>query len=162
MSDLMKLLHVLTAFWFVSGLFGRTITMWLAARTPDIRMVKALVRLAGYFERLMVIPGSLAVLGFGLGAAWLRHWPVFGSLQGSPINWLFISTLLYLSMIPIVALVFIPRGKVFAQSLERAVAHGTVTADLQAAFHDRAVKIAHTYEFVMTVVVIVLMVTKPF
>jgi uncharacterized membrane protein len=158
----MKFLHVVTAFWFISGLVGRTVTMWQASSTTDMHMVTTLVRLAGYFERLMVIPGSLAVLGFGLVTAWLQRWPLLGTLQGSPSNWLLVSTLIYLTMIPLIALVFVPRGKIFGKALEEAVGQGKVTATLTAAFHDRTVGIAHVYEWVTTVVITFLMVTKPF
>jgi uncharacterized membrane protein len=154
----MKFLHVVTAFWFISGLVGRTLTMWQASSTSDMHMVTRLVRLAGYFERLMVIPGSLAVLGFGLVTAWLQRWP----LLGSPANWLLVSTLIYLTMIPLIAFIFVPRGKIFGKALEEAVSQGKVTSTLTAAFHDRAVGIAHGYEWVTTVVITFLMVTKPF
>jgi uncharacterized membrane protein len=158
----MKLLHVVTAFWFISGLLGRTLTMWQASKATDIQMVKMLVRLAGYFEHLMVRPGSLAVLGFGLVTAWLQRWPILGSLQGVPSNWLLISTLLYLSVIPIIVFVFMPRGKIFGKALEDAATLGTVTGDLTAAFRDRVVGIAHGYELTVTAIVIILMVMKPF
>ncbi len=162
MTLFMKFLHIATAMWFISGLLGRTLIMWQASKAADVRMVRMLVRLAGYFERWMVIPGSLVVLGFGLATAWLQHWPLLGSLQGSPSNWLLISTLLSLSMIPVIALVFVPRGKVFGKALEQAEAQATVTADLKAAFHDRAVGAAHIYELAITGIILLLMVMKPF
>lgn len=162
MALFMKFLHVATAIWFVSGLIGRTLTMWQASKADDVQMVKTLVRLAGYFERWMVIPGSLVVFGFGLITAWLQHWPILGSLQGSPSNWLLLSTLLSLSMIPVIALIFVPRGKIFGKALEQAEAQRTVTSDLDAAFHDRAVGAAHVYELAITVVITLLMVLKPF
>jgi uncharacterized membrane protein len=162
MPLLMKFFHIITAIWFISGLLGRTLIMWQASKTLDVQMVKTLVRLAGYFERWLVIPGSLAVLGFGLITAWLQRWPLLGSLQGSPVNWLLVSTLLYLSMIPIIMFVFLPRGKVFEKALDRAVSLGTVTAALTAAFHDRVVGLAHVYELAVTAVITFLMVSKPF
>ena len=162
MTLLMKFFHVVTAIWFISGLLGRTLTMWQASRTADVHMVGILVRLAGYFERWMVIPGSLAVLGFGLITAWLQRWPILGSAQGSQTLWLLVSTLLYLSMIPLVKFVFLPRGKIFENALESAVNTGTVTSALTATFRDRAVALAHVYELVATLVITLLMVLKPF
>jgi uncharacterized membrane protein len=158
MPLLMKLFHVITAFWFIAGLLGRTITMRQAARTSDVRMLATLVALAGRFENLMVIPGSMAVLGFGLVTAWLQGWPLLGASS----NWLFISTLLVLSMIPIIILIFVPRGKIFGKALEDAQVQGIVTPQLQAAFADRYVTAAHVYELASTLVVIILMVAKPF
>jgi uncharacterized membrane protein len=153
----MKFLHVATAFWFISGLVGRTLTMWQASKASDVQIVRTLVNLAGYFERWMVRPGSMAVLGFGLVTAWLQRWPL-----GSPANWLWLSTALYLSLVPVIAFIFLPRGKVFGSALEAAVAAGSVTTDLTAAFHDRAVRLAHRYELAITVMIILLMVLKPF
>jgi uncharacterized membrane protein len=157
MPLIMKFLHIVTAFWFIAGLLGRTLTMWQASKSTDIQLIRTLVQLAGYFERWMVIPGSLAVLGFGLATAWLQHWPL-----GSPAYWLLISTLLYLSIIPIIILIFVPRGKIFRKALETSVASETVTADLTAAFHDRVVHYAHIYELATTAVIILFMVLKPF
>lgn len=154
-----KFLHILTAFWFIGGILGRTISMWQASKTSDVQMVNTLVRVAGCFERWMVIPGSFAVLGFGLGTAWLQRWPMLTQGQA---NWLLVSTLIYLSMIPIIKFVFLPRGKVFASALQGSLAQGQVTSALNAAFHDRAVGAAHIYELVTTVLIIYLMVAKPF
>jgi uncharacterized membrane protein len=153
----MKFLHIITAFWFISGLVGRTLTMWRASKSTDVQMIRALVGLSGYFEMWMVRPGSMAVLGFGLVTAWLQRWPL-----GSPANWLWLSTVLYLSLIPVIIFVFLPRGKIFGRALDAAVAAGSVTADLTAAFHDGAVRLAHRYELAVTVVIILLMVLKPF
>jgi uncharacterized membrane protein len=158
----MKFLHVITAFAFIGGLVGRTVTMWQASKSSDVQMVRTLVHVAGYFERLMVIPGSLAVLGFGLITAWLQRWPLLGALGGSSSNWLLVSTLIYLTMIPMIIFVFVPRGKIFGKALEEAVALGTVTSVLNAAFHDRAVGIAHVYEWLTTIIITFLMVAKPF
>src|SRR5215207_3312421 len=158
----MKFLHVATALMFIGGLIGRTLIMWHASKTDDVKMVREAVRLAGYFERWLVIPGSFAVLGFGLITAWVQHWNVLGSLQGSPSNWLLVSTVLYLTMIPLIKFVFLPRGKVFAQALEDAEVQGIVTPRLTDAFHDQAVRFAHHYEWATTVVITLLMVMKPF
>lgn len=70
--------------------------------------------------------------------------------------------ILYLSSIPFIPLVFIPRGRVFEQALDRAKERGEVTPELSAAFHDRAVAFARNYELIMIAAIIVLMVTKPF
>jgi uncharacterized membrane protein len=162
MTLFVKFLHVITAMWFIGGLLGRTLTMWQASRTRDVLMVSTLVRLGGYFERWMVIPGSFAVLGFGLVTAWLARWPLLGSLQGIPSNWLLVSTVLYLSMIPLIRFVFLPRGKVFEQALTSALALGSVTSELSAAFRDRVVGAAHVYELATVVLITWLMVAKPF
>ena len=59
-------LHVVIAFGFVAGLIGRNITLAKARATDDLGQVGTLVGLATRFERLLVIPGSFAVLVSGL------------------------------------------------------------------------------------------------
>jgi uncharacterized membrane protein len=158
----LRLLHVLTAFWLVSGLVGRGLTLAQAERTTDIPRMRSLLTLAGRFERLMVIPASFAVLLFGLLTAWVLGVPLLGFLQGASSNWLLLSLLLYLSTIPLIPLIFIPRGKAFESALEEATAQGTVTTGLQTAFADPVVRAAHIYEFAAIAVVLILMVTRPF
>jgi uncharacterized membrane protein len=66
---LLKLLHVLTSIWFISGLLGRWVALGQAARSDNVRTTRALTDLAGRFERTMVIPGSLILLVTGLFTA---------------------------------------------------------------------------------------------
>ena len=68
----------------------------------------------------------------------------------------------FLTMIPLVPLVFLPRGKVFEAALSEAVAAGEATAGLRAAFADPAVAAARRYERIVVAVIIVPMVTRPF
>jgi hypothetical protein len=75
---------------------------------------------------------------------------------------LFVSLVLFVSIIPIIPLIFLPKGRVFAAALDEATAAGTVTDRLRLAFHDRTVFMAHVYELVVVTVVFVLMVAKPF
>ena len=162
MMVLFKLLHVLSAIWFISGLLGRGLTLSQAAKTTDVESVASLVQLSGRFERLMVIPGTMVVLLFGFATAWLQGAPLLGVLQGATSNWLLVSLVLVISMIPIVPLVFIPRGKRFEQALAAALARGQVTPELSSAFADKGVAMARTYELLVVVVVVILMITKPF
>jgi hypothetical protein len=62
----------------------------------------------------------------------------------------------------LVPTVFIPRGRVFGAILEEAVRLDRVTERLAAAFRDPVVRLAHIYEIAALVVIIFLMVTKPF
>jgi hypothetical protein len=64
--------------------------------------------------------------------------------------------------VPLVPLVFLPRGRVFERELASAVGRGVVTPQLSAAFRDPAVRAARTYEVVVVAAIVVLMVTKPF
>jgi uncharacterized membrane protein len=100
------LLHVAVAFWFVAGLVGRNLTLARARASDQLGSAAALVELAGRFERLMVIPGSFAVLVLGLLAAWATDRPFTGPGNG----WLLASLLLYVPLFAMVPLVFLPRG----------------------------------------------------
>lgn len=159
---LAKLLHVLTGFWFAGGLLGRTVAHAQARRTPDLRDLDAVLRLGSRFERLMVRPGSLAIFVTGLLTAFLGGWPVLGALQGSSVNWVLASLALFLSVFLLIPLVFLPRGRRFRAALEEARAAGQVTPRLAAAFGDRAVAVAHAYEWAAVVAITYLMVAKPF
>jgi hypothetical protein len=150
------LLHVATAFWFVAGLAGRDVSITRAARAIDIASVQALTGAAGVFDRFFVIPGSIAVLVAGLIAM------VATDLSLGDQTWLLVALVLFLTIIPLVPLVFVPRGKVFEAALGEAVTAGEVTPGLRTAFADRAVAGARWYERIVVAVVIVLMVTKPF
>jgi hypothetical protein len=107
---------------------------------------------------MSVRTGSFAVLILGLLAAWARDLPLAGSGSG----WLLVSLILFLSNIPLIPLIFLPRGRVFERELADARVQGSVTPGLSAALRDRAVQVARTYELLTLAVIIALMVTKPF
>jgi uncharacterized membrane protein len=158
----LKFLHILAAFWLVIGIIGRGVVQYKAAQSQDIQAVRALLTVSTVFERGMVIPASTAVLLAGLVTAWAQGWPILGFLQGGTSNWVLVSLLLFLSMMPIIPFVFLPRGKVFEREFTAAVEQGQVTPELTAAFHDPAVRAGHIYEIAAIVVIIALMVLKPF
>jgi hypothetical protein len=150
------LCHIASAFWFVAGLAGRDVTLARARTAADVGTIKALTDTAGVFDKRMVIPGSMAVLVFGLVAAFI------GDLSFSDNGWLLLALVLYLSLLPIVPLVFVPKGKVFDAALQDAVSKGEATPALREAMADRAVLGARWYERIVVAVIIVLMITKPF
>jgi hypothetical protein len=154
----MILVHVLSAFWFVAGLIGRDVTLGKARRARDVRVVGELAELAGRFDRAMVMPGSIVVLALGLITAWVQGRPFTGTGNW----WLLTSLLVYLSIVPLVPLVFLPRGRIFEGALADATQRGEVTLELTTSLNDRAVLGARLYERLAVVTVLVLMVTKPF
>ncbi len=154
--DWWVLLHVATAFWFVAGLAGRDVLMTRARKATDMASIRTLTDAAGIFDRFFVIPGSMAVLVAGLITAFVEH------LSFADQTWLLVSLLLYLSLIPLVPLVFLPRGKIFEAALEEAEAARQVTPALRTAFDDRAVWGARRFEWVVVAVIVILMVTEPF
>jgi uncharacterized membrane protein len=160
---LMKLLHVLTAFWFISGVIGRDFAFWRAGKATNVQAVQALLQISDFFERYAVIPVSMAVFLFGLIITFLQRWPLFGFLQGSPINWLLVSFLLFLGIsLAIGLLKLVPRRKERTRALEEAVVQGAITPALTAALNDKVVVRFRMVELIILIVIIILMVTKPF
>jgi hypothetical protein len=156
------LLHVVSAFAFVAGLVGREVTRAYARRQEKIEPFVQLVGLSRWFERKLVMHASHAIIVLGVATAWVRGWPLLGVLQGSSINWVFVSLLLYLTTIPLVPLIFVPRGKVFRERLAEAQTQGFITPQLRAAMNDPVVRAAHIGEELVIAVIIYLMVMKPF
>jgi hypothetical protein len=160
---LMKLLHVLAAFWFMSGLVGRDFAFWWAGKVKDVHAAHALLQVSEFFERYAVIPVSVAVLLFGLIVTWMQKWPLFGFLQGSASNWLLISFILFVGISVVIApLGMVARRKERTRALEEALTQGTITLRLMAALHDKVVTRFRAAELVIVVVIIILMVTKRF
>jgi Predicted integral membrane protein (DUF2269) len=157
-AELFVLLHVATAFWFVAGLLGRGVTIARARSAGDIELMSHLMDLAGRFERLMVIPGSMVVVLLGLFAAWWGDVPFTG--EGN--WWLLTSLLLFVAIGLLVPTVFLPRGKVFERAFEDAKSKGEITAELRSALDDPAVRNARWIELIVVALILTLMVTKPF
>ena len=159
----MKLMHVLTSFWFISGVVGRDFAFWRAAKATDVRAAHALLQISDFFERYAVIPVSIAVLVFGLVVTWMQKWPLFGFLQGSSTNWLLVSFALFVGISAFIApLGLITRRKERTDAMQEALAQGTMTSRLLAALNDKVVNRFRAMEMVILVVIIVLMVMKPF
>jgi Predicted integral membrane protein (DUF2269) len=150
-------LHVVTAFLLVAGLIGRGIVLGRARRSTDLQEIDVLLPVADRFEKI-VIPSSGAILVLGLLAMWAQDRPLFTDGE----YWLLASLVLYLSLIPQVPLIFLPRGRVFEAALDDSRQRGSVTPKLTAAFHDPWVAFARTYEIVVIAIVIALMILKPF
>lgn len=155
-------LHVSSAIAMIAGLIGRELTRRQARNSGDIDTLVALMGASGQFESRLVIPGSMAMLVFGVILAVMGGWPLFGILQGADANWLFVSVLLTAATFPLIAFVFLPRGKVYEAALSEAVSRGQVTGALTAAFDDNAVRIGHIVEAALVGIVLFLMIAKPF
>ena len=162
LAGIAVVVHVLFVFWLVAGVVGRDVCYRQAERATDLSALRTMVGLGSRFELTMVRPATFAVLVAGLIAAWARGWPILGFLQGSAPNWVLAALLIYLSIIPIIVFVFIPRGKIYHAALTAATTAGTITPDLRAALADPAVRAARAYEMGMVVVLTWLMVSKPF
>jgi uncharacterized membrane protein len=158
----LRFLHIASAMLFVGGLFARQVVRSVAHKTDDVDHFASLTYGAGRIENLMVIPGNMAVIIFGVILALITNAPLLGFLQGASQNWLLLSNVLLILGLVAVPLVFVPRGKVFAALLPSALAVGQVTPQLRTQLNDPVVRLIHWYELVSTVFIIGLMVFKPF
>ena len=160
-GSLLVVVHVGSVLWLVAGILGRDVCYRQAGRTDDLAALRTMAALGSTFELGFVRPATFVVLVTGLIAAWIRGWPILGFLQGAPTNWVLVSLLIYLSVIPIIILVFIPKGLIYRKALEDADERGEVTPALRATINDPVVGAARAYELVMIGALVVLMVTKP-
>ena len=161
LTEFVVVVHAVVGVVFVAGLIGRWIVLGAAAHANDLQAIRTLLDVTGPFERI-VIRGSAGVGLLGLAAALVQGRPFLGPLQGVGIDWLFVSVILFLSILPLVPLVFLPRGRVFAAALEDAGLRCEYTDALHRAFHDPVTRAAHVYELGAVTVILVLMFTKPF
>ena len=160
---LMKLLHVLASFWLISGVVGRGLAFWQARKAKDVQAIHALLQISEFFEKYAIIPVSIMVLVFGLIVTWMQKWPLFGFLQGSPSNWLLVSFLLFVGLSAFIApLGLVARRKERMRAVKEALAQDTITLRLLAALNDKVVIRYRIIEFIVSVIIIILMVTKPF
>ena len=160
-TGVVVVIHALIGVLFIAGLIGRWMILGAAARATELPAMKTLTAAAGPFERIVIVTSPLILL-FGVVAAFMQGRSILGPLTGGDIDWLFVSLLLYLSVLPLIPLVFIPRGKVFGAILAAATAEGRVTPALQAAWEDPVTRAAHLYELGSVTIVLILMLTKPF
>jgi hypothetical protein len=73
-----------------------------------------------------------------------------------------LTVLLIIPILILIPTVFIPRGRVFESAMAEAREARTVTPTLRAAWSDPAVAMARRYELVAIVIIVGLMVLKPF
>ena len=161
LATVLKVVHTIFGVWLIAAVVGRWVTLSRAAASDELGAVHTLLGLSDRFERwVRLIPNAVLILGIATAIAQSRLF--LGPFQGAAIDWLFVSLVLYLSIVPWIPLVFLPRGRLFAAALAEADHQGAVTGRLTAAFHDRVVFAGHVYELVILVVVLTLMIAKPF
>jgi len=158
----LRLLHVSSSMIFIGGIFARQAVRVQGKRSTDIHTLAAYYAAAGRIEKLMVIPGNAAVIVFGVILAIIVKAPIFGFLQGSSQNWLLTTNVLLVVGGLMVPLIYLPRGKTFDRLMEDALARNQVTDELKLHLADTVVKSAHIFEMSMLVVIVILMVFKPF
>lgn len=159
---LLKFLHIVAVIVCVGGLFARQLVRRHAKKLNDVGLFAAFSQAAGRIETVMVIPGMMAIMVLGVILALIGRLPMIGFLQGASENWLLVSNILLIGILAIIPTVLVPRGKVFAPILQAALAKGEITSELRMAMDDSAVNLAHLYEEVALIVIVALMVLKPF
>ncbi|HEY3474263.1 MAG TPA: DUF2269 family protein [Anaerolineales bacterium] len=123
-----KLLHVLAAFWLISGVVGRDFAFWRAGKATSVQAIQALLQVSDFFECYAVIPVSVAVLVLGLIITSMQKWPLLGFLQGASSNWLLVSSFLFLSISAVIGpLRLVARRTERTRALEEALAQEAVT-----------------------------------
>src|SRR3990172_12792135 len=128
----LRFLHIASTIVFIGGIFARQLVRALAEKTEDVRIFAALSQAAGRIENVLIIPGNLAVIVFGLILALVTGAPILGFLQGASRNWLLVSNLLLAFGFLTVPLVFVPRGKKFDVVLKKALSEGRMSSELRA------------------------------
>ena len=159
---LIVLVHIFSAFGTVAGMIGREVTSAQLARASDLRTFLALSQLTGRFDQRLVQPASMVLFVSGIVLAVLEGYPLLGFLQGGAVNWLLAANVLVLSIVALIVLVFVPRGRQYAEVLQEAETRGEITPTLRATLSDPVVVWAHRWENLAVGLVILLMVVKPF
>ena len=157
---LLKLLHVLSAMWLVSGLLGRAVALSAARRAPDMRILKAIADVSGRLENLMVAPGIFAVLVTGIVTAIVGGVSLFGPFGEGPL-WVFIPVVLMLVAI-VTGPITLRHDREWGQALEDAARQGAVTDRLRGFLDGRAMLRRYTPDISFVAFIVVLMVLKPF
>ena len=157
---LLKLLHIASVLALFAGLVGRAVTYRQARQSTELAALVPLLEASGWFDRFLVIPGSMLVLLTGGALADLAHWP-FRTGSGTP-TWLLVALLVYLSLVPVIAVVLVPRRRRREAAFHASIAARRLTNELASALADPVVTWARRYEWLVMVSVLTLMVLKPF
>jgi Predicted integral membrane protein (DUF2269) len=160
LSGGLALVHALVGIAFVAGLVGRWIVLVAADQARTLPEIRTLTRVAVPFERLVQY-GSLLVFVLGVATALVEHQPFLGPIVGAPVDWLFLSLVLYLSILPLIPLVFVPRGRHLQEAMRDAELRKEATPALRQAFADPVVRAAHLYELGAVTMILGLMLAKP-
>lgn len=159
-AGLIRLSHVLLAVAFIAGLIGRAAAFRQARSAATLEATAALLTLSEWFERRLVIPGSMLVLASGAVLAWMGRWPL---LTGrSHPSWLLVSLLLLLLPIGFIPTVLVPQRARRQAALAAALEAGRRTPELDAALRSFTVLRLRMLELGIVAAVFVLMVLRPF
>jgi uncharacterized membrane protein len=159
-AALLRPLHVMVAVVFIAGLLGRAVAFRQARTARTLEATAALLTLSDWFDRRLVVPGSLLVLLSGMVITWVGRWPLF-TAPGRP-SWLLVSLALLLLPVGFIPSVLVPQRVRRQAALAAAVQVGRRTPELEAALRAAVVRRLRTVELGIVLVVSVLMMLKPF
>lgn len=159
---MLHFLHIASAMLFIGGVGARQVLRSCANTTNDVRTFIVLNHAGGRIENGMVMPGFLGVIVFGVLLALTTRTPMAGWLQGGSQNWLLVSLLLLMVDPLTVPVVNWQRGKHFDQLAQEAVVTGHMTLQLHAALTNPTMRWMYCTQLVVPVVIVLLMVLKPF
>jgi hypothetical protein len=157
---LLRLLHATLAVLFISGLIGRAAAFHHARTAATLETTAALLSLSDWFDRRLVVSGSVLVLASGIVTTWISHWPLF-TLTGQP-SWLLVSLLLLLLPVGFIPTVLVPQRTRRQAAVAEALQVGRRTPELEAVLQNAVVLRLRTLELVIVAVVFALMVVRPF
>jgi hypothetical protein len=161
LAALLRLGHALAGVSFVVGLAGIWIVSDFASRADTPASMRQLLHVAGPFG-LLATGGGITLTVLGVAAAVALGRPLLGPLQGGSVDWMFVSVLLLLPIFGSLAVVYPRFGRRLRGALTAAEAEGRITADLTAAWADPVYRLARRYELAAVIVVLALMISKPF
>lgn len=158
--DLLKLLHVLSAMWLVSGLLGRAVALSSARRAPEMGILKAIADVSGRLENFMIAPGIIATLATGIATAIAGGISLFGPFDGGPL-WVFVPLILMLFAVATTPMT-LAHDRQWGQALEDAAQRGVVTDRLRAFLDAGSMIRRYAPDITAVALIVVLMVLKPF
>ena len=143
-------LHILAAIWFTCGVAAYVVTRLTLLKRRDVHEVQALVGVMERFRHLMIRPGGILLVIFGLWTAYYESWPRFALY----------AIVLLIIMVPFIVLTVRGTLKIVAASAE-AVQAGSITPALEAAMRDRKLVIGVVGAGTITFLFLILMLVKP-
>jgi len=151
---------VLSAIWLLAGLLARPTLLAAARRAPDVRILKAITDVNGRLEDRMIALGFPAVIVTGVATAVAGDYSFFGPFSNGPW-WIFLSIL-------IMALIVVGTPRMFAhdrrwgQAIDDSARAGVITDQLRPFLERNAMIRRYAPDMVSVLVIVVLMVAKPF
>ena len=162
LAAVLQLLHILAGFGLVGGEMGRAFALSHARKTGEVKTAAELLQMSSFLSAKVVSGSGLVTVVLGLFTAWAEGLPILGFLQGGTVNWVLASLILYGVIMVLVFAIQVPRAKVLREALGTALAQGQITPELTAAMNNSAANNAFILQDALIVLIVVLMVLKPF